>query len=227
MAAKSKSITNPIPWSSLLKPLLVAVAWLVLPWWAFLAVALYCYLVPFFRPLSLAPAFLIFLFIALSAPVGFFQAIYAGVVLALIFGIKDFLIVNRRSAYQLLVFLISFAGSLLLFGTFMTWSVPASFSSLALSCLLWLWLVRSDPERQDVSMLHPAIAALLLFEIGTVMFFLPVNFFAQAALFLFSSALLFEAATNMKALTLKQASVWAGGYAAISLLVVLLESWKV
>lgn len=227
MAAKSKSITNPIPWSSLLKPFLVAVAWLILPWWAFLAIALYCYLVPFFRPLSLAPAFLIFLFMALAAPAGFFQAVYAAVVLALIFGIKDFVIVNRKAAYQLLVLLISFAGCLLLFGTFTAWSALASFLSLALVALLWFWLLRSVPERQNVSVLSPAISALVLFEIGAVMFFLPINFFAQAALLFFASALLFEAATNLRALTFKQVSVWGGSYAAISLLVVFLASWKV
>jgi hypothetical protein len=227
MAAKSKSITNPIPWSSLLKPFAVAAAWLLLPWWAFLLVALYCYLVPFFRLLSLAPAFLAFLVLTLTATTGFFQAVYAGVAFALILGIKDFVIVNRRAAYQLLVFLLSFAGSLLLFDNFAAWAAPTPFLALGSFSLFWLWLVASDPERQDPAALPAGIAALLLFEIGAIIFFLPISFFPQSALFFFASALLFEAATNLKHITFKQASFWGISYSAISLLVVLLVSWKV
>lgn len=194
-----------------------------------MAVALYCYLVPLFRPLSLAPAFLIFLSITLTVEPGFFRAIYAGAALALILGIKDFVIVNRKAAYQLLVFLISFAGCLMLFGSFAAWSASAVFLYLAALCLLWLWLLTSAPERpvQDRSPANAAVAALLLFEIGAVIFFLPIGLFAQAALLFFASALLFEAATNLRSMTLKQASIWGGSYAAISLLVVFLASWKV
>lgn len=227
MAAKLKSITNPIPWSSLLKPLAVALAWLILPWWAFLAIAAYCYLVPFFRPLSVAPAFLIFLFLALNSPSGLFQAVYAAVVLALILGIKDFVIVNRKAAYQLLVFLLSFAGCLLLYRVFSAWSLPTAFLSLGVLALSWFWLLRSFPEKRDIPALPSAIAALILFEVGAVIFFLPINFFAQAALLFFASILLFEAAMNLKALTFKQIFVWSGSYAAISLLVVLLAGWNV
>lgn len=227
MAARSKSITNPIPWSSLLKPLLVAAAWLILPWWVFLVVALYCYLVPLFRPFALAPAFLVFLFMTLAAPRGLFQAAYAALVLALIFGIKDLVIVNRKAAYQLLVFLISFAGCLLLFATFAAWSAPSAFLSLAFLSLAWFWFVTDATEEQHIPTLPPAIAALIFFEIGVAMFFLPISFFPQAALLFFASALLFEAATDLKSLTFKQVSIWGGGYAAMALLVVLLASWKV
>lgn len=227
MAEKLRSITNPIPWSSLLKPAVAAVAWLILPWWAFLAIALYCYLVPLFRPASLAPAFSAFLLIALASPRGIVQAVYAAVVLALILGIKDLVIVNRKIAYQLLVFLLSFAGCLLLFGEFSSWSTSAAFLSLAILSGFWFWIIHSDPERERAAALSSAIAALLLFEVGAAMFFLPVNFFAQAALLFFGSILLFEAATNLKSLTFWQVSFWSAGYAAISLLVVFLASWKI
>jgi hypothetical protein len=199
----------------------------VLPWWAFLAIALYCYLVPFFRPLSLAPAFSIFIFMTLAAPVGLFWAIYAGATMALILGIKDFVIVNRKISYQLLMFLMSFAGCLLLFSKFSAWSVPASFLSLATLSFLWFWMLRSDPERRDSRALPSAIAAFMLFEVGAAMFFLPISFFAQAAMLFLASALLFEAATNLETLTFRHVILWAGSYSAISLLVVFLASWKV
>jgi hypothetical protein len=163
----------------------------------------------------------------LTAPASVFWAIYAGAVMALILGIKDFVIVNRKVAYQLLMFLISFAGCLLLFSKFSAWSIPASFLSLAILSLLWFWMLRSDPERRDSSALPSAIAAFMLFEVGAAMFFLPISFFSQAAMLFFASALLFEAATNLKVFTFKQIAIWAGSYAAISLLVVFLASWKV
>ena len=64
MGEKLKSIISPIPWFSLLKPLAAAAAWLWLPWWGFLVVILYCYLLPWFRPASLAAPFLVLLFLA-------------------------------------------------------------------------------------------------------------------------------------------------------------------
>lgn len=192
-----------------------------------MVVAIYCYLVPFFRPLSLTPAFLMFLLMASATPPGFLRAICAVAILALIFGIKDLVIVNRKAAYQLLVLAMSFAGSLLLFNNFVAWSASGSFLSMALASILWFWLLRNVPERQDASVLPTAIAALLLFEIGAVMFFLPINFFAQATLLFLASALLFEAATDIKRFSFMQALAWGAGYAAISLLVVFLASWKV
>jgi len=227
MAARSKSTTNPIPWSSLLKPLAVALAWLLLPKWIFAIVALYAYFVPFFRPASLAPAFSTFLLLVLIAPKGVLEALYAAAVFALILGIKDLVIVNRKAAYQLLVLLLSFAGCLLLFSTFAAWSATAAFVSLAFLAALWFWVLRGAPERQEISVLPPAIAALLLFETGTAIFFLPISFFYQTALLFSASALLFEAATNLPAISAKRAYIWGIGYATVSLLVVLLSSRQV
>lgn len=190
-------------------------------------VALYVYLVPFFRPLALAPAFLIFLFMSYAAPGGFFLAVYGGVTLALILGIKDLVIVNRRGAYQVLTLLLSLAGCLLLFGTYESWSSTSAFMSLALAALLWFWLLRNVPEKQENSILPPAIAALIFFEIGAAMFFLPISFFVQAILLFLASALLFEAAIDPKAITFRKAFVWGGAYAAIALLLVFLASWEV
>lgn len=227
MAEKLRSITNPIPWSLLLKPFAIVAAWLVLPWWAFLAVALYCYLVPLFRPLTLAPAFLVFLLMSLTTEPGLFWAPYMIVVAVLIFGMKDLVIVNRKLAYQLTVLSISFAGCLLLFGSFTAWSTSASFLYLALLALLWFWLIRSFPDTEKTPALPAAVSALILFEIGTVMFFLPINFFAQAVLLFLASVILFEASRSLGAITTRQAIAWGVGYAAISLLTVFLASWKV
>ena len=205
----------------------MAAAWLFLPWWVFLVIAVYCYFFPFFRPRSLAAPFLIFLFLGLVIPPGLLQVIYAAGAFALILGIKDLVIVNRKAAYEILVFLLSFAGALLLFNRFSAWSVSASFLALAGGILLWLWLVFIAPQRQERSSVLPALAALVLFEIGAAIFLLPLSFFSQAALFFFGSALLFEVATDPASLTSNQFFAWGGAYVAMSLLIVFLASWKV
>jgi hypothetical protein len=227
MGVKLRSITKPIHWSLLLKPIAVAAAWLILPWWGFLVVAIYCYFVPFFRVSALSGPFLIFLFLSLVTPPGFPQAIYAAMILILIFGIKDLVIVNRKIAYEFLAFLLSFAGCLLLFYRFGTWALPFSFAALVFGSLLWLWLVRGAPERQAMSSVVPPVAALVFFEIGAVIFVLPLSFFAQGALLFFGSALLFEFVTNAASFTKKQFLAWSGIYAVLAFLSVLLVPWKI
>src|SRR5580693_6484847 len=127
MVEKLRSITKPIPWSLLLKPLAVAAAWLLLPWWGFLVVAAYCYFFPFFRPAAVGRAFFVFLLLGILIPPGFFQAVGVAIVFLLILGIKDLVIVKRKAAYGMLVFLLSFGGSLLLFARFPSWSSPMAF----------------------------------------------------------------------------------------------------
>jgi hypothetical protein len=168
------------------------------------------------------------LLLGLLAQPGVFQAVYGAVAFALLLGIKDLIIVNRRPAYEMLVFLLAFAGFLLLFSSFAAWSATASFFALALGVVLWLWLVLAEPDRiSGISKLPAALAALLLFEAGAVIFFLPLSFFAQAALLFFGSALLFEAIADPESFRAKHFLIWGGTYAAITFLLVLLASWKV
>lgn len=227
MEAKLRSIIRPIRWSLLLKALVPAAAWLVLPWWGFLLVSLYCYFVPFFRARELLAPFAAFLFLALAAGPGILRALYAAAVFTLILGIKELVIVNRRTAYGLLVFLLSFAAFLLLFYSFAAWAAPLSFLGLAAAAVLWRWLALADPEREEAPRLPLALAALLLFEAGTVIFFLPVSFFTQAALLFLGSVVLFEAAVNPGRVPLRQLALWSGMYATVALLVVLFAPWKI
>jgi len=161
------------------------------------------------------------------APAGLPQAVYAAMTLVLIFGIKDLVIVNRRPAYELLVFLLSFAGFLLLFSHFAAWSLPLSFLALAFGVLLWFWLVRTVPGGQGTSRMPTAIAALILFEVGAIIFLLPLSFFSQAALLFFGSALLFEFAVDSESLTMKRCFAWSGVYAAIAFFLIFLAPWKI
>jgi hypothetical protein len=227
MGARLRSITRPIHWSLLLKPLAVAAAWLFLPGWAFFLIAVYCYFVPFFKTRSLIAPFIAFMALGFLVPTGIPQAMYGAVVFALILGIKYLVIVNRQTAYEALVFLLAFAGSLVLFHHFSAWARSASFAALAAAVLLWAWLVFDAPERSGRSGISLAIAALLIFEVGVVIFFLPLSFFAQAALLFFGSALLFETVAGPEPLAPRQLLLWSGTYAIITFAVVFLAPWKI
>lgn len=85
-----------------------AVTWLILPWWLFLLVALYCYFIPFFWPGKLfIPFFCLMVLTVVQSP-SFLFAVIFGVIFYYILLIKDLVIVNRRFAYEILFIALSF-----------------------------------------------------------------------------------------------------------------------
>jgi hypothetical protein len=191
-------------------------------------VALYCYFLPFFRARSLLAPFLVLFLLALLVTPGIFYAVCGAVVFGLILAIKDLVIVNRRQAYEFLVFLLSFAGFLFLYSRFAAWSAPTAFAALAAAVILWSWLVLAAPEHGAAAARAPLLlAALLLFEAGAVIFFLPLSFFSKAALLFFGSAVLYEAVVNGIARHTKQILAWGLTYAVIAFTVVFLADWKI
>jgi hypothetical protein len=133
MEAKLRSISKQIHWSSALKAAIFALAWFWFPFWLFALVALYLYFIPIFRSGKLAIPF--FVLLALS----YFQS--SGILFALVFGaifyvmllIKDLLVIERRSAYELLVLILSF---LALRAFYITFDGGASGAALA-----WAFLI--------------------------------------------------------------------------------------
>lgn len=108
MAGKLKSISKQIHWSLALKAAVFAAAWLALPWWLFLFVALYCYYIPFFHQGKLFVLFACLMALtAIQAP-GLFYAFIFGIAFYYICLIKDLLIIDRRFAYEILVCGLSF-----------------------------------------------------------------------------------------------------------------------
>ena len=113
MEAKLGSISNRIYWSSLLKAAVFAAAWLFLPFWAFLLIALYLYFVPWFVPGRLMAPFLALLTLAYVQPipssgVGAWFALIFGAIFYCILLVKDLLILDRRSMYEVLVLILIF-----------------------------------------------------------------------------------------------------------------------
>ncbi len=109
MAEKLKSISRQIHWSSLLRAAVFSAAWLFLPFWAFVIVALYLYFVPWFGPGRLFVPFAALLILAYIEPAapdaaGFWSAIVFGAVFYCILLVKDLLVLDRRAFYEAIIF---------------------------------------------------------------------------------------------------------------------------
>src|SRR5579863_4846301 len=98
-----KSILKRISWSSLLKAVIFAAAWWLLPFWLFLLIALYLYYVPLAGSYGASAPFWTLMLIGLLEPSNLFTALIFGAVFYFILLIKDLLIIDRRMAYEIVV----------------------------------------------------------------------------------------------------------------------------
>lgn len=103
METKLRLILKRIHWSLALKAAILAVVWMVLPGWAFLILSAYLYFVPFFDPWKLFLPFLVFLFLAFTGPPNPGFALILGSLFYVILGIKDLILIDRRSAYDIMI----------------------------------------------------------------------------------------------------------------------------
>mgnify|MGYP001616747163 FL=1 len=199
MAEKLESLLRGIPWYLVLKSASFGVGWLVLPFWLFLILAAYLYLLPFFRPLKMALAFLILIFLVLESPHAIWMAVLYSVLFYLILGIKDLVFIERRPYYEMLILLITFIVFIGFFNIFEERGGYSAYISALLVSLIFFFLTRGFLDndggiyardiafvrRRDVCV---AVLSLLIWQMFAVLMFLPVNFLYQAAiLFLFTT----------------------------------------
>ena len=108
MEEKLKLILKRIHWSSLLKAGVFGLAWLLLPFWIFFLVALYLYFVPWFQVGRLILPFFVLLLLSYVQTSGFFFALIFAAAFYLMLLVKDLLILDRRSAYEILILAFTF-----------------------------------------------------------------------------------------------------------------------
>lgn len=133
MAAKLKSISKQIHWSSLLKAAVFGAAWLWLPYWAFILVAFYLYFIPWFQIGRLAVPFFALILLTYLQTQGIIYAMAFAAIFYAILLMKDLIIVDRRSAYEITVLAIIF---FLLRGFYETFNQGIGGSSLLFAFLL-------------------------------------------------------------------------------------------
>jgi len=84
------------------------VAWMFLPWWVFVPIALYLYFVPLSQTQTAIGPFLALLALCLMQPAGYCFAVVFGVLFWYVLLIKDLYIIERKSAYEILSLIIVF-----------------------------------------------------------------------------------------------------------------------
>ena len=195
MVEKSKSILRQIHWSLVLRAAVFALAWFFFPFWLFLLIALYLYFVPLFQAKKLAvPFFVLLILTYIEAPSILFLLIFAALFYYLLL-IKDLLLIDRRSAYELVVLALAFFlirsfyeyfGAGLITGA----SLWYGFSVAALIGLLINGFIRgfsdgpgSESVKRDIS---PRVAAwlafLMVWQFLILGLFLPLDFVYQSVI---------------------------------------------
>jgi len=210
MAARSRLILRQIHWSLLVKGVGIAALWYLagiwgILWYVALFIALRLFFIPLGNPFRLLFLFVIALVVLWSAPLGLAAALFLAVLFYLIFGIKDFVFVDRGVAYEITSLLIFFVASLLFFVTFESWENYKAFFYLAIVGALFFFLVRgvtkykkrgerSEQGKKEKrrAVLVLGAGSLLLVEIGAALLFVPMSSFYQATIFFTAAFVLIE-----------------------------------
>jgi hypothetical protein len=201
MVARLKSISKQIHWSLLLRAGVFALAWFFLPFWLFFLVALYLYIIPPFQLGRLFWPFFALLVLTWLAPSGELQ--YA-IIFALLFYylllIKDLLLIDRRSAYELLILAISFFlardffvynGSSLITAT----GVWYAFLAAALIGFLVNSFIRcfaGDEPRKPMRRAVAWLSFILTWQMLLVALFLPLDFVYQSVVAFLATVLVID-----------------------------------
>jgi hypothetical protein len=243
MAEKLKSILKRIHWSLprkslqgvILKAAVFAVAWLVVPWWLFLLIALYCYFIPFFRPGKTAILFFCLLALTIVQRPSFLFALVFGVIFYCILLIKDLLIINRRSAYEILVLSLSFFLIRIFFAVESGINVSTLF--WAFWCAVAIGLLTHSmmrffsvdvPKKRALLSMFSWLIILLSWQCILVGLFLPLNFVYQSIIVFVSVTFFCELIAGYFGNSLSRVRIFVTAGVFFALLVLLFTSatWK-
>jgi len=232
MAEKLKSISKRIHWYLLLKAAAFALAWLWFPWWLFAVVALVIYFTPFFQPERFAFPFFVLLILSYVQAPGWFFAVIFGLMFYFLLLIKELLLVERRSAYELLVFLLSF---LLLRDFYLRFNQgvagTAPLFALLVAALVALLLRNYIRAFEGGEERHPGLrrvsvgfSFLLFWQILMIGLFLPVDFIYQTAIVFLPIVLVVDLLPERLAGSLDRTKILTSATVIFALLVIVITS---
>ncbi len=217
----------------IIKALVFGAAWLILPFWVFLLVALYLYFFPFFRPFDLFLPFAILIFFAAIEPTGTLFALLLGVIFYLILGIKDLIFIGRKSAYEVLSLILMFLALMKFFSKFDSWGDPGAFFWIFLLAAIFFFLAKdflrnsgkAGAETRSAAIspsLAAGISAMVFLQISIATLFLPLNLLYQSALVFLMVAITLELAFDYSAEALSRRKILISFSIFFSFLVVIL-----
>ena len=240
MAEKLRSILRRINWSSVLKAVLFAVAWWALPFWLFLLIALYLYFVPMTGAGMVSVPFFVLLLITLLQKPNIIYAVIFGIVFYFLLSVKDLIIIDRRSAYEVLMLVLSY---LLLRGFFLNvggsfgWRslVDSAVAAVAVSVLVMSFIrnfsaAAAAPdaaglrETRSFRRMLGWMMFLLTWQLLIVGLFLPLDFLYQSAIVFLVAVIILSLIPQYIFGELTRVKVLATGTVLFALLVIVLSS---
>ena len=232
MVEKLKSISKRIHWSLVLKAIVFAGSWFLLPFWLFCLIGLFLYLIPLFQARRLAvPFFVLFILCYLKTPGLSFFLIF-GILFYLILLIKDLLLIDRRSAYELLVLALTF---LLLREFYMRFNTGIDGSALLYAFLIaplftllfrsFIRCFREDIIRAEgIPQIAIWLACLIFWQTVIVGLFLPTDFVYQSVIVFLMAILLVDLVPEYLFTQLSTSKVLTAATVVFGLLVIVLGS---
>lgn len=238
MAEKLRSILRRISWSSVLKAVLFGVAWWALPFWLFILVALYLYYVPLTGAHKTWAPFWVLLLITFLQPQGGIAAAIFAAVFYCILLVKDLIIIDRRTAYEVLMLVLAY---LLLRGFFLNVGGAFGYRALldsivaaaAISVMAGSFIKNfsgTGPEDQPARETRAFRRALgwivfiLMWQLLMVGLFLPLDFLYQSAIVFLLAVVLLDLLPQHVFGELTHVKVLATGTVLFSLFVIVLAS---
>jgi hypothetical protein len=243
MVEKLRSILKRTSWSLVLKAVIFAVAWWALPFWLFLLIALYLYFVPITGTGKISVPFFVLLLITLLQKPSVVFALIFGVVFYFLLLVKDLIIIDRRSAYEILMLVLSY---LLLRGFFLNvggsfgwWSlIDSAVAAAAVSVLVASFIKNfSGPSAAAVAMPDGSareersfrrmlgwLTFLLTWQLLIVGLFLPLDFLYQSAIIFLVAIIILDLIPQYDFGELTRTKVLVTGTVLFALLVIVLSS---
>lgn len=232
MAEKLRSILKRIHWYLALKAAVFAIAWAWFPFWVFLLIALYLYLERLFQTRPLAVPFLALIILCyIQSPSATYAVIFGGVFYFILL-IKNLILIDRRSAYELVVLTLTF---LLVHDFYAAWNGGVAGAALAyalLAAVLFGLLVRSFIRffRNDLVVGGGAARAavmlmtLLLWQTLIAGLFLPIDFTYQTVAVFLVAVLLIDLVPQYLVGMITRAKVFTAASVVFTLFVIVLGS---
>jgi len=242
MAEKLKSILRRTSWSLLLKAAIFGVAWWALPFWLFLIIALYLYFIPTTGARKVSAPFFVLLLVSFLQGQSALAAIIFAAAFYFILLIKDFIIIDRRSAYEALMLVLSYllvrsfflnaGGSFglraLLYSLIAAWAVSALVTSFVRNfpAPRALSTPEAMPSREERSFYRVIgwMTFLLMWQLLIVGIFLPLDFLYQSAIIFLVAAILIELVPQYIFGELSRIKVLVTGVVLFPLLVIVIAS---
>lgn len=196
------SIAKRIHWPLLIKAAAFGFSWFLLPFWLFLAIGIYFYFMPLFRPKDLAFPFAALIFFAYTEERSLLLAILFAALFYLIIGVKDLILINRQSAKEILALLFALFLAVKFFSSADNWSglsvLGYSFVASVFVFFLAKLFIRSDSASGNDEMagkkttIALLAASFFIWQLFLSLVYLPLNFLYQSAIFIVTATIFLE-----------------------------------